>query len=659
MCGIVGYIGKNNALPVLIDGLKRLEYRGYDSAGVALVIFPAGKSRAIPQYCGTAHVNLMDGVSVFSVKAVGRISELEKKLKSPPAPPAGGIKGGNIGIAHTRWATHGAPTEANAHPHTDCFGKIWLVHNGIVENYQQLKNHLEEKGHKFISETDTEVVAHLVEDFYNGNLTEALQRALKMIKGTYGLAVIHTDEPNKILVAKHGSPLVIGLGDGETIIASDVSAILRYTKQVIYLDDGEIAEVHPAPFARSAFSAESTKDERCGVNGDGLKIFNALDVEINKASEKVEWNLGQAEKGEFPHFMLKEIFEQPKTILDSMRGRIITEEGKVKLGGLEAVADKTREIERIIISACGTARHAGLIGEYMIEEYAGIPVEVDYSSEFRYRQPVINEKTAVLAISQSGETADTLAAIKETKEKGALALGIVNVVGSSIARLTDAGVYNHIGPEIAVASSKAFTSQLAILTLLTIFLGRQRNMSLMIGKRIISELEMLPEKMKSVLKQNERIKKIAQKYSKAKDFAFLGRKYNSALAMEGALKLKELSYVHAEGFAAGEMKHGPIAMIDENFPSLFIAPQDSVYEKNLSNMAEIKARKGPIIAIATEGDEKIKDLADDVIYIPKTLEMLTPILAAVPLQLFAYHTAVIKGLDVDKPRNLAKSVTVE
>lgn len=618
MCGIVGYIGKNEALPILIDGLKRLEYRGYDSSGVAL----------------------MDRGGVFSVKAVGKIIELEKKINKRDLTPFKEVKSlicGNIGIAHTRWATHGAPTEANAHPHTDCDGKIWLAHNGIIENYQQLKNELEKKWHKFISETDTEVVAHLLEDLYNGNITETLQKALKLVRGAYGLVLFHKDEPNKILAAKNGSPLVIGLGESETIIASDVSAILRYTKQVIYLDDGEIAE----------------------INGEGLKIFNAADAEVDKKIEEIEWDLSQAEKAGFPHFMLKEIFEQPEAAANSMRGRFIAEEGKAKLGGLENVEDRLREVDRLIITACGTARHAGLIGEYMLEEYAGIPTEVDYASEFRYRKPLIDKKTAVIAISQSGETADTLAAIKEAKEKNILTLGIVNIVGSSIARLVDAGVYNHIGPEIAVASSKAFTSELIILALLSVFLGRRREMSLVTGKRIIRELSGLPEKIKKILEASDQIKKIAEKYMAAKNFAFLGRKYNYPLAVEGALKLKELSYIHAEGFASGEMKHGSIAMIDESFPSFFIAPQDSVYEKNLSNMAEIKARNGKIIALATAGDEKIKELADDVIYIPKTLEMLTPILAATPLQLFAYHMAVLKGLDADKPRNLAKSVTVE
>jgi len=610
MCGIVGYLGKNNALPVLVDGLRRLEYRGYDSSGIAL----------------------MAGVEVFAVKSVGRIKDLEAKLGQ------GGLKqAGNLGIAHTRWATHGKPTEANAHPHTDCHNKIWLAHNGIIENYKELKRQLEAKGHKFRSETDTEVIVHLIEDLYQGNLTETLIKVLPLLKGTYGLALYHVDEPNKLLAARCGSPLVIGLAEGETIVASDVSAIIRYTKQVIYLDDYEVAE----------------------INGNGFKIYNLKNEIINKETTEVDWNIEESEKGGFPHFMLKEIFEQPASITNSLRGRIIFDEGKAKLGGLDEIADKLREIKKIVIVACGTARHSGLVGEYMFEEYAGVPTEVDYASEFRYRKPVLDDKTLIIALSQSGETADTLAAVKEAKEKGSLTLGIVNAVGSSIARETDAGVYNHIGPEISVASTKAFTSQTAILALMAVMLGRQRQMSLVMGKRIVQELAGLPDKIKQVLALGEQIKEIAKKYYKVNHFAYLGRKYNQPVAFEGALKLKEISYIHAEGFASGEMKHGAIALIDENFPSLIIAPNDSVYGKNYSNIQEIKARGGKIIAIATAGDDKIKDLADDIIYIPKTIEMLTPILATVPLQLFAYHMAVLNGRDVDKPRNLAKSVTVE
>jgi glucosamine--fructose-6-phosphate aminotransferase (isomerizing) len=615
MCGIVGYVGKNQALPVLLDGLKRLEYRGYDSSGVAM----------------------FNGKNIFSVKAVGRISELEKKLSEYEPSENLLLQAASLGIAHTRWATHGLPSEINAHPHCDCSKNIWLVHNGIIENYQQLKKYLEDKGHQFVSQTDTEVVAHLLEDLYRGDITVALRQALPLIKGTFGLVIINKLEQGKMLVAKQGSPLVIGLAEDETIVASDVSAILRYTKQVIYLDDGEIAE----------------------INGGTLKIFDSQWSEIDKVAEKIEWDISQAEKQGFDHFMHKEIFEQPEAILNSIRGRYLKNEGKAVLGGLDEISERLRASKRVVIVACGTARNAGLVAENMFEEFSGIPTEVDYASEFRYRNAVLNKGTTVLAISQSGETADTLAALKEAKEKGCLTLGIVNVVGSSIARLTDAGIYNHIGPEIAVASTKAFTSQLSILTLLAIKLGRQRQMSLATAQQILKELELLPSKIRLILEQEEIIKKIAKKYHTAANFAFLGRKYNFPAAVEGAIKLKEVSYIHAEGFAAGEMKHGPIAMIDENFPSLFIAPTDSVYEKNLSNMEEIKSRHGRIIAIATAGDDRIAKVADDIIFIPETLEMLTPILSAIPLQLFAYHVACSKGLDVDKPRNLAKSVTVE
>lgn len=607
MCGIVGYIGKNQALPILMDGLRRLEYRGYDSSGLAV----------------------LDG-DVTTIKAVGKIKFLEEKIKQKKIT-------GFMGIAHTRWATHGEPTEINAHPHTGCRGDIWLAHNGIIENYKELKKELESRGHKFKSETDTEALSHLIEDFYEGDITKALQKTLKLVKGTYGIVAFTKKEPKKLVAARFGSPLVIGFGDNETIVASDVSAILRYTKQVIYLDDGEIAE----------------------INGDGFKILNSKEKEIDKTPEEIEWDVENIEKQGYPHFMLKEIFEQPETVINSTRGRMVARDGKVKLGGLDEVADRLRAIEKIQIVACGTASYAGMVGEYMLEEYAGISTEVDCASEFRYRKPIIDSKTAVIAISQSGETADTLAAVKESKEKGALVLGIVNTVGSTIARETHAGVYNHIGPEIAVASTKAFVSQVVVLSLFTVLFGRQRNMSVVMGERIIKEITELPQKIKDILKLSEAVEKIVKKYSDSNNFAYLGRKYNSPVALEGALKLKELSYVHAEGFQAGEMKHGPIAMIDENFPSIFICPKDSVYEKNISNIEEIKTRKGSVIAIATEGDEDIKGLADDVIYIPKTLEMLTPILSVIPLQLFAYYFAVARGCDVDKPRNLAKSVTVE
>ncbi len=610
MCGIVGYIAKKetpHSLKLGIEALKRLEYRGYDSAGFA--IWDKNKKE------------------IFSQKAVGRITKLEEKVNNNNSSFFG-----NPIILHTRWATTGEVNEANAHPHCDCQNNIWLVHNGIIENYQALKTKLEKEGHKFSSDTDTEVIAHLIEKFFKGNLEEAVRKALGFLKGTYGLAVISRDDPNKIVAARLSSPLLLGLGENEFLVASDPAAIIAHTKKVIYLDDGEIVTITPEDFF----------------------------IIKEKKPEEIEWSLEEVQRGGFSHFMLKEIFEEPEAIRNSIKGRLIPEEGLVKLGGLEPVADKLREINRLIIIGCGTARYAGLVGEYMIEEYAGIPVEVDIGSEFRYRKPIINGNTAVLAISQSGETADTLAAIREAKRKGALTLGITNVVGSTQARETDAGVYSHVGPEIAVASTKAFISQLAILALLTIYLGRQKDMSLVTGRRIAQELQKLPELAESILKQNQKIKELAKKYSKFRNFFYLGRKYNLPIAMEGALKLKEIAYyVHAESYPGGEMKHGPIALIDENFPSVFIAPSDSVYEKVVNAIEEAKVRKGKAIVIATEGNEEIKKIADDVIYIPKTLEMLTPILSTIPLHLFAAYLGLELKCDIDKPRNLAKSVTVE
>ncbi|MFH1551642.1 MAG: glutamine--fructose-6-phosphate transaminase (isomerizing) [bacterium] len=608
MCGIIGYIGKQNALPIIIDGLRRLEYRGYDSSG--LVVFDKKKFQ--------------------SIKAVGRIEALEKELENCSL-------NGNLGIGHSRWATHGSPNKINAHPHCDCKRKIWLVHNGIIENYKVLKESLEKNGHKIRSETDTEIVAHLIEDQSKCSLEEAVRKALKQINGTYALAVVSVDDPDKIVVARNSSPLLIGVGKDEYIIASDASAVVAYTKKVIYLDDGEIGV----------------------IKSDGFRIFNSDNHGVKKSINHIDWDIAQAQKKGFKHFMLKEIFEQPEAIENSLRGRLIDDKGLSKLGGLELVEDKLRKIKRLIIVACGTAFYAGLVGEYMMEEYAGLPVEVELASEFRYRKAVLDKNTALLAISQSGETADTLAAIDEAKRKGILTIGMVNTVGSSVARQTKAGVYNHIGPEIGVASTKAFTSQLSVAALLTLFLGRQRGMSLTMGQRIAKELREIPFCIKEILDQNKEIKRIVKKYSKYNNFLFLGRKYNYPIALEGALKLKEISYIHSEGYGAGEMKHGLIALIDENFPSICIAPSDSVYEKMVSNIEEIKARKGKVIAIATKGNQDIKKLVDDCIYIPKTLEMLTPILSVVPLQLFAYHMSVLRGCDVDKPRNLAKSVTVE
>jgi len=607
MCGIVGYISKNdnqNSLKLGLEALKRLEYRGYDSAGFAF--WDKNKKDIVSQKCA------------------GRISKLEEinNFSSASANPL---------ILHTRWATHGGVTDANAHPHCDCKKNIWLAHNGIIENYKELKEGLIKEGHQFSSETDTEVIAHLVEKFFKGNLESAVRQATGLLKGTYGLAVIARDDPNKIVAARLGSPLLLGIGDNEFLVASDPAAVIAYTKKIIYLDEGEIATLTPENFF----------------------------IITDKKPQEIDWELEDVQKGGYPHFMLKEIMEQPESLENSLRGRLVIDEGKAQLGGLNSVQEKLREIERINIVACGTAYCAGLVGEYMLEEYAGIPCEVDLASEFRYKKPILDKKTVIIAVSQSGETADTLAAIKEAKEKGILTLGITNVVGSTQARETEAGVYNHAGPEIGVASTKAFTSQIEVLALLTLYLGRQRQLSLVMGQRIAKELSMMPELVKKVLEKDSQIKELAEKYKSFNNFLYLGRKYNYPVALEGALKLKEISYIHAEGYGAGEMKHGPIALLDENFPTLVLAPSDSVYEKVFSNIEQIKARKSKVIAIATDGNEEIKKIADDVIYIPKTLEMLTPILSVIPLQLFAYYMGLARGCDVDKPRNLAKSVTVE
>ena len=620
MCGIVGYIGKQKDVRSALDSLKRLEYRGYDSAGLVAFI-PERKE-------------------ILWKRALGRIQELERSLEGVSA------QGSPI-LLHTRWSTHGAPTEANAHPHADCKENIFVVHNGIIENYRQLKEKLLAKGHRFLSETDTEVLPHLIEHFFSasariaanrqGNLEEAVRKALALVQGSYGIAVIAKDDPKKIVAARLSSPLVISVNDSGGFVASDPAALLSYSNKMVFLDDGEIAVITPQEFRVSDLK-------------NNLK---------EKEVTELAWTAEEAQKGGYPHFMLKEIMEQPESIANALRGRLLPEEGRAKLGGLEPVAERLRSLDRLQIIACGTAFYAGRTGEYMLEEYAGIPCEVDIASEFRYRKPVLSKQTATLFISQSGETADTLAALKEVKEKGGLTLGIVNVVGSSIARELEAGIYNHAGPEIRVASTKAFTSQLVLLVLLTLFLGRKRDVSLVMGQRIAKELSRLPELVARVLEQAPRVKEIADKYKDCQNFLYIGRKYNYSVASEGALKLKEISYVHAEGYGAGEMKHGPIALIDEEFPTLAIAPSDSVYEKMVSNIHEIKARRGPVVAIATEGNEDIKNVADNVIYIPKTLEMLTPILSVVPLQLFAYYMGVLKGYDVDKPRNLAKSVTVE
>ncbi len=608
MCGIFAYTGNKgkDAGGILLDGLLSLEYRGYDSAGI---------------YTPESG----------SVRSPGAVAELRKKIPKNFE--------GKSGVAHLRWATHGEPTETNAHPHGSCDGEIWVVHNGIIENFKELKAKLEKAGHTFKSDTDTEVLTHLVEEHLKKekNFEKAALGALNEVRGTYGIALQYKKEPDRIIAARMGSPIVLGLGDGEHFIASDPSPILPHTKQVVFLEDGDVAVITP----------------------EGHTIQRLDSTKISRETTNIDWGADEAQKGGYEDFMLKEIMEGPEVIENTLRGRLIIERGLAKLGGLESVAKQLEKIERIIIVACGTASYAGQVGEYMLEEYAGIPVEVELGSEFRYRKPVINERTVVLAISQSGETADTLEAIREGKRRGALTIGIVNAVGSTIARETDAGVYNHAGPEVSVASTKAFLSQLTALSLFTIFLGRQRGMTAAQGKEIARALKELPKKVQAILDTKKEIQKLAKKYAHSRDFLYIGRKYNYPIAYEGAIKLKEISYIHAEGCGAGEMKHGPIAMIDENFPTMAIAPKDSMYEKMISNIHEIKARKGPVIAIATEGDTEIAKLADDVIYLPQTIEMLSPILNVVPLQLFAYYFAKEKGLNVDRPRNLAKSVTVE
>ena len=608
MCGIVGYIGKHQALPILLEGLKRLEYRGYDSAGVAIV----------------------NGGRILLEKTKGKISELETQLSGKSYP-------GVAGIAHTRWATHGEPNRQNAHPHLDCTGRIAVAHNGIVENYQILKKRLQDKGHKFESDTDTEVIAHLIEDHYTGTLEDAVRKAAKQLDGTYGIVVLSRDEPEKLVGVRNGSPLVVGVGDDEYFLASDVSAILKHTRQVIYLDDKEMAIVEPA----------------------GFKTVTIENVTVDKEIQEVDWDLEMIEKGGFPHFMLKEIFEQPETIRNAIRGRLVYETGEARLGGLQDSAAKLRDLSRLVILGCGTSWHAALIGEYTIEEYARVPVEVEYASEFRYRNPIIARETVAIVISQSGETIDTLEAMREAKRKGSLVLGVCNVVGSTIARESDGGVYIHAGPEIGVASTKAFTSQITVLSLIALLLGRMRGMSKAQGQEIIQALDEIPHHVQQILDKNDQIYEIAKAYCNDSNFLYLGRGSNFPVALEGALKLKEISYVHAEGYPAAEMKHGPIALIDKNMPVVVICPKDAAYRKILGNIAEVKARKGRLIVIANEDDIEASEVADHVITIPKTLDMLYPVLAVVPLQLLAYHIAVLRGCDVDQPRNLAKSVTVE
>jgi glucosamine--fructose-6-phosphate aminotransferase (isomerizing) len=608
MCGIVGYVGPKQATPLLIDGLKRLEYRGYDSAGVAVVV---------------------NGGLVVQ-KAAGKIATLESQLTKA-------ILSGSTGIAHTRWATHGAPTTKNAHPHTDCADMVAIVHNGIVENSSALRTMLSERGHRFVSETDTEVIAHLIEQFYTGSLEDAVAAALRELEGAYGIAVISAREPDTIVAARQGSPLLIGIGHGENFVASDPSAVLAHTRSVIYLDEGEMAVIRPT----------------------GYQLKDRHAVPLTKEISQIDWDLATIERGGYQHFMLKEICEQPESVRNTLRGRLLEEEGTARLQGLNLNDDDLARIDRIVITACGTSWHAGLVGEYMLEEMARLPVEVEYASEFRYRNPIVNEKTLVIVISQSGETADTLAAIREAKRRGARTLGIVNVVGSTIAREVDGGIYLHAGPEIGVASTKAFTSQIAALAMFTLRLGRLRALSILQGREIVRALRKLPEQLEQVLAQREQIEQLAERYVRATNVLYLGRGYNFPVALEGALKLKEISYIHAEGYPAAEMKHGPIALIDELMPVIFIAPKDGVHGKIVSNIEEVRARGGRVIAVVTEGDTTITPLVDHVIAVPETMDMLTPILASVPLQLLAYYVAVRRGCNVDQPRNLAKSVTVE
>lgn len=610
MCGIIAYIGNKQAESLLVEGIKRLEYRGYDSSGIAVI----------------------NDKKIDCVKAVGKIFNLENKLRNVSF-------NSNVGIVHTRWATHGEPTEENAHPHVDNDGKVAVVHNGIIENFQFLKKELKEEGYRFYSETDTEVIVHLVSKFLKegSDLGQAVRKTMEKLRGTYGMAVICSDFPNQLIAAKNGSPLIVGIGDEEYIVASDATAIIEHTRQTIYLNDHELI---------------------C-LDNEKYTIKTIQDIHVDKSIENIDWDIETIEKGGYDHFMLKEIFEQPESVRNTIRGRLDLEENSAHLGGLENVIEKLRDIKRIVITACGTSWHSALIGEYMFEDIAQIPTEVEYASEFRYRNPILSPSDAVIVISQSGETADTLAALREAKRKGCLTIGICNGVGSSISRETDAGVYLHAGAEIGVASTKAFTSQVMVLSLIALMLGRMRYLSPVEGREIIDAINKLPAQIEQIFKSDKTIRELAERFTYADNFLYLGRGYNFPTALEGALKLKEISYIHAEGYPAAEMKHGPIALISQNMPVVVIATSDPVYEKVLGNIEEVKARKGYVIAIATKGDKQTKARADKVVYIPKTLPFLVPILSVIPLQILAYHIAVLKGCNVDQPRNLAKSVTVE
>jgi len=614
MCGILGYVGHREAEPILVDGLRRLEYRGYDSAGIAT----------------------MTGSRLHLRKRAGRVSDLSSFLEKSPAP-------GCLGISHTRWATHGPANDVNAHPHLAGLGdgEVAVAHNGVIENYAVLKKQLQSEGIVFKSQTDTEVIAQLIAYHLNGDLVEAVRKALTLLKGTYGLAVLSPRAPDLIVGARLGSPLVVGIGEGEHYLASDPSALAGNTKKVVYLQDHQMAVL--------------TRDE--------WHIYDSERGRISANIQSIDWGPGEADLCGFPHFMLKEIHEQPEAIENAMRGRLSDPDSSSHFGGLNLDTQQLRRAERIILTACGTSYHAGLVGEYLFEELARIPVEVEYASEFRYRNPPIDRNTIVIAITQSGETADTLAALRESKRKGHPVLSICNVVGSSIAREADGGVYLRAGPEIGVASTKAFTSQVTVLSLLALYLGRMRHLSSIQGSRMISELRAMPDIIRTTLRCQDAVQRIAEKYHHVENMLYMGRQFLFPVALEGALKLKEISYIHAEGYPAAEMKHGPIALVDANTPSIFLVPRGSIFDKVMSNLEEVKARGGPVIAIASEGDDAVSEhvlsRADEVIFIPDVPEYLQPLVTVVPLQLLAYHIALLRGCDVDKPRNLAKSVTVE
>jgi glucosamine--fructose-6-phosphate aminotransferase (isomerizing) len=608
MCGIVGYVGPRDVVSVLIEGLARLEYRGYDSAGVAV----------------------LNGAGVETRKLAGRIAGLRELLTRTPLH-------GRCGIGHTRWATHGAPTERNAHPHTDCTGKLALVHNGIIENADVLRKRLEEDGHRFVTETDTETLVHLIEESPGATLEARLIAALDHVEGTYGIAVVAETDPGKIVVARRGSPVLLGVGDGEFLVASDASAVLGHTRSVVYLNDGDVAVVTP----------------------EGYRVLDREAREQQRAVDDIEWDLDAIALGGYPHFMLKEISEQAESVRSTLRGRLLVSEGTARLNGLNLTTEQCNEIRHIVIVACGTSWHAGLVGRHILEELARIPVSVEYASEYRYRRQVRLPGTVTIAISQSGETADTLEALRSARAAGSTVLGLVNVVGSTIAREADGGIYLHAGPEIGVASTKAFTSQVVALLLLGLYLGRQRGLDAEEGRRLVSQLVRLPELVERALAVEPQVRALAERYADARNALYLGRGANFPVALEGALKLKEISYIHAEGYPAAEMKHGPIALIDANMPVVCLAPKDSVYPKIVSNMQEVKARGGRIIAITSEGNGDLSKLADHQVAVPASPPLIAPVLTVIPLQLLAYHIAVLRGCDVDRPRNLAKSVTVE